>query len=292
MPSIAPSISDQMTQIYVFVDDFLKRHPAQAAWRRSNNDAPAFTDAEVLTIGLLQGAFGCATLKKTHQLVAANWRSAFPHLCGYGQWIARLHALAAVTGQLLQAALRGCPLYGRLYMMDGLPIAVCKPIRHGRVRLLHEDGARFGKSSIGWYFGFTLHTLIHRSGAILAAILTPANWDEHDTALALALTVDGGVVLADRGYDSKDDELAQTLADEADLLLIHPADAGDKKIGDQKNPRRALVSSLRERIETSFSGLWNRFADRVYSRSWQGLWSSLKLKMLHFNLCYAGLLPN
>lgn len=75
-------------------------------------------------------------------------------------------------------------------------------------------------------------------------------------------------------------------ADEADLLLIHPADAGKKR-----SPRRALVSSLRERIETIFSGLWNRFSDRVYSRSWQGLWSGLKLKMLHFNLRQANLLP-
>lgn len=291
MQSIASSqplsITDQMTQIYVFIDDYLKKHPGQAAWRRSNNDAPTFTDAEVLTIGLLQGAFGCATLKKAYQLVAANWRTAFPHLCGYGQWIARLHALTALVGQLLQAALGHCRLFGRLYMLDGLPIPVCKAIRHGRVRLLHEDGARFGKSSIGWYFGFTLYAIVHRSGAILSAILTPANWDEHDTALALALSVDGGVVLADLGYRSQDDELAQTLADEADLLLIHPADAGDKH-----SLRRALVSSLRERIETSFSGLWNRFVDRVYSRSWQGLWSSLKLKMLHFNLCQAGLLPN
>ena len=287
MPSIPPPIEEQMTQIYVFVDDYLKQYPAQAAWRVSNNDAPAFTDAEVLTIGLLQGVFGCANLKKTYQLVAANWRSAFPRLCSYGQWLARLHALSALVGQLIHAALGHCPLYGRLYMMDGLPVPVCKSLRHGRVRLLHEDGARFGKSSIGWYFGFTLHMLIHRSGAILSAILTPANWDEHDTALALALAVDGGVVLADLGYHSKEDELAQTLADEADLLLIIPADAGEKT-----NPRRALVSCLRERIETTFSGLWNRFSDRVYSRSWQGLWSSLKLKMLHFNLCHAGLLPN
>ncbi len=83
MNSIAPSVIDQMTQIYAFVDDYLKAHPAQAAWRRSNNNAPAFTDAEVITLGLLQGAFGCATHKKTYQLVAANWRSAFPHL---GYW--------------------------------------------------------------------------------------------------------------------------------------------------------------------------------------------------------------
>jgi len=70
------------------------------------------------------------------------------------------------------------------------------------------------------------------------------------------------------------------------MLLIHPADAGDKT-----DPKRALVSSVRERVETSFSGLWDRFIDRNLSRSWQGLWSTLKLKMLHFNLCQAGYLP-
>ena len=140
MNSTAPSISEQMTQIYVFVDDYLKAYPTQVAWRRSSNDAPAFTDAEVMTLGLLQGAFGCATLKKTYQLVAANWRGAFPRLCSYGQWVARLHTLSALVGQLLQAALGLRGLAGRLYLIDGLPIRVCKSIRHGRVRLLRDEG--------------------------------------------------------------------------------------------------------------------------------------------------------
>jgi hypothetical protein len=291
MNSIAPSITDQMTQIYVFVDDYLKEHPAQAAWRRSNNDAPAFTDAEVIAIGLLQGAFGCATLKKTYQLVASNWRRAFPHLCSYGQWIARLHVLAAVVGQLIQASLGLCGLSGRFYLVDGLPIRVCKPIRHGRVRLLHEDGAYFGKSTTGWFFGFKLHAFVHHSGLIVSAILTPANFDEREATLALALSVDGGLALGDLGYRSNKDWLGETLAEEAEMLLIHPADAGDKMIEGQVNPRRALISSLRERVETSFSSLWQRFMDRNLSRSWQGLWSTLKLKMLHFNLCRAGFLP-
>lgn len=291
MNSIAPSITDQMTQIYVFVDDHLKSNPTQAAWRRSNNNAPPFTDAEVITIGLLQGAFGCATLKKTYQLVAANWRRAFPHLCSYSRWIARLHALAALVGQLVQASLGLCGLSGRFYLVDGLPIRVCKPIRHGRVRLLHEDGAYFGKSTTGWFFGFKLHALVHHSGLIVSAILTPASFDEREATLALALSVDGGLVLGDLGYRSNKDWLGETLAEEAGMLLIHPADAGDKMIAGQVNPRRALVSSLRERVETSFSSLWQRFIDRNLSRSWQGLWSTLKLKMLHFNLCRAGFLP-
>ncbi len=48
---------------------------------------------------------------------------------------------------------------------------------------------------------------------------------------------------------------------------------------------------MRERIETTFSCLWGRFVDRVFSRSFHGLWNTIKLKMLHYNLCLAGILP-
>ncbi|MEO0248628.1 MAG: hypothetical protein ABIN58_03590, partial [candidate division WOR-3 bacterium] len=54
--------------------------------------------------------------------------------------------------------------------------------------------------------------------------------------------------------------------------------------------RRALVSTVRQRIETLFSQLWNRFGDRVFSRSWLRLWNTLLLKLLSYELMHAGLL--
>jgi hypothetical protein len=80
--------------------------------------------------------------------------------------------------------------------------------------------------------------------------------------------------LADWGYRSRD--LQGLLIAEADLLLITTAEVSAK---------RSLISSLRERVETTFSQLWDRFIDRVFSRSWNGLWNTIKLKMLHLNLC-------
>lgn len=277
------SIEAQMTAVYVFVDDYLKAHPRATQWRRSNNATPLFTDAEVLTIALLQGCLGVATLKHAYRYVAQNRRAAFPRLCSYGEWLSRLHALTAVVGQLAQVA--GAQACGKepLYLLDSLPLPVCKPVRHGRVRLLREDGAYFGKVRGGWYFGFKLHVLTHHTGAILAAILTPASWQDQEVALALALAVNGGLGLGDLGYRGR--ELAQRLANEAQLLLLTPEAAGER------NPRRALISSLRQQVETSFSGLWTRFIDRVYARSWDGLWNAIKLKLLHYNLCQAGLIP-
>lgn len=277
------SIVEQMTAVYVFVDDYLKAHPTQAHWRRSNHHDPDFSDAEVITVGLLQGCLGVATLKQTYRFVAANLRAAFPHLPSYGQWLARLHALSAVIGRLLQVAGARAAPGERLYFLDSKPIPVCKPIRHGRVRLLRDEGAYFGKNSCGWFFGFKLHALVHQTGAILAAILTPGNWPDQDVALALALSVEGGLALADLGYRGQ--ELAVQLAEEADLQLVTPASAGADRA------RRALISAVRERVETTFSALWARFIDRVGSRSWEGLWGTIKLKLLHHNLCLAGLIP-
>jgi len=272
-----PSITDQMTALYVLVDDYLKAKPALRQWRRSPNASPAFTDAEVITIGLMQGCLGVATLKHAYRLIADNFGSAFPYLPSYSQWLARLHALTAQVGHLIQHVIG--PLDSCLYLMDSKPIPTCKPIRHGRARLLRDEGACFGKSTSGWFFGFKLHLMIHQNGTILCGFLAPANVPDRDFAAALAWSVDGGSVLADRAYQIN--ELSDWLEEEADLLLITPKNCGESY--------RPLISSLRERVETVFSQLCDRFVDRVRSRSFHGLWNTIKLKMLHYNVCQTGL---
>lgn len=274
------TIAHQMTVLFVTIDDFLNQHPKWRQWRLSPNCRPAFTDSEVLTVALMQGCLKVATLKHAYQIVANDFAAAFPRLPSYCQFMARLHTLQPLVGRLIQQVLPTLP--DDTYILDSKPIPLCKPIRHGRVRLLREDGAYFGRNSCGWYFGFKLHTISHRSGTILCAFLTPANVHDRDPALALAQAVDGGVLLADRAYQTKEME---TLFDEqAELTLVTPKNSGAQN--------RALVSSLRERIETTFSQLHDRFIDRVYSRSFHGLWSTVKLKILHLNFCHAGLLTH
>jgi len=271
-----PSIIDQMTDIYCFVDDFLKAHTGLAHWRRSPHATPAFADSEVITIGLMQSFLGVASLKRTYDLIAKNFATAFPRLCSYQQWLARLHRLTPLIGRLFESARRlgHC----RLYLMDSKPIPVCKAIRHGRVRLLRDEGAYFGKSSTGWFFGFKLHTLRDINGCIVDAILTAGNLDDRGPASELAEAVAGGVVLADLGYDGP--QLAEMLAEQSELLLITRRDVPDK---------RELHSSVRQGVETLFSQLWHRFIDRVFSRSWRGLWNTIKLKLLSYNLRHCGI---
>jgi transposase len=276
---MANSIDHHMTEIYCFVDDFLKTHPALAQWRRSPQGQPRFSDAEVLTLAVLQGVGEVATLKQTHRLVAQNWRSAFPQLPSYKQWVARVHRLLPQVGRLLAATCGHAPSAARLYLIDSKPIPLCAPVRHGRVRLLRDEGAYFGKTRKGWFFGFKLHLLRHIEGRVMNIVLTPGNCNDRDPALALVAAVDGGITLGDLGYRSA--PCTARLAEEAQMLLLTPAQVPTHKF---------LLSQIRQGVETTFSQLWRKFVDRVYSRSWHGLWNTIQLKVLFYNLVHAGVL--
>ena len=62
------------------------------------------------------------------------------------------------------------------------------------------------------------------------------------------------------------------------MLMLTRADATDRK---------KLLSQIRQQVETTFSQLWLKFIDRVFSRSWLGLWNTLQLKVLFYNLRHA-----
>ena len=58
----------------------------------------------------------------------------------------------------------------RRFLLDRRPaLPVCHPLRHGRVRLLREAGAYWGKTSQGWFFGFQLHVLRQSNEALEAS---------------------------------------------------------------------------------------------------------------------------
>ena len=150
--SIADSMSlaDQMLTVFCLADDFLQSRPHLAGWRTSNNAHPAFSDAEVLTIGLMQSICGVASLKMAYLLVKHQYPTAFPCLPAYANFIARLHRLAAFVGMLLMKVALQSVGSGNVFVLDSKPIPVCKERRMGRARLLREEGAYFGRSSTGW----------------------------------------------------------------------------------------------------------------------------------------------
>lgn len=264
-------ILDKLTEIYCFVDDFLHNNPQISNWRRSNHFQAPLSDAEVLTIALMQSQFGVESLHKTFSVIEENFRSEFPKLCGYKQFIRRLHRLVPVVQKIFEQT---TSFYqSSLYLIDAKPIPVCQAARHRRVRLLREDGAYFGKTSKGWFFGFKLHVLATAEKKICNVVLTPANYADRTVAAGLTEFLNAQIVIGDLGYRGA--RLQDELLEENDCLLITKQDA-------RKRKRR--LPPVRQRIEAGFSILWHHFIDRVFSRSWLGLWNTILLKLLFFNL--------
>jgi Transposase DDE domain len=184
--------------------------------------------------------------------------------------MARLPALTRPIRALLSATMQLPAGRAAFYLIDSKPLPVCPRLRHGRVRLLREDGAYGGKTSKGWFFGCKLHLLRPIDGRIGNLVLTPGNWDDRAPVLTLLEGVDGGITLGDLGYRGQ--QRAEEWAEEAGMLLLTRADAPEKK---------CLLAPVRQAMETTLSQLWYRFLDRVFSRSWRGLWNTVQRKVLH-----------
>lgn len=276
------SIKEQLVLLYCTVDDLLKNQIRGGEWRQSNNK-PRCTDAEILVVAMMQSYFRTDTLKQTYLLVKANDATAFPDLPGYKQWLARLHRVGYQSGAMMfYIPFRVEELDG-IYLVDSYPIRMCEPIRHGRVRLLREDGAYFGNGSKGWFFGFKLHVISTRNGQIIGAILTAGNVDDRDGArYLLDYLEEEGIAIADLGY--RGTNFQAEIYETNGVLFITRADITDEEL-------KKVHSLVRTRVETIFSELWRRFANRVYARSWLGLWNTLQLKMLDYKLCHARMLP-
>jgi hypothetical protein len=275
------SIKEQLVLVYCLADDSLKSEKNGGKWRKSNHH-PKCTDAEIIAVAMMQSYFGTATLKRTYLLVKANDPKAFPDLPSYKQWLARWHRLSFQMGAILESIPLKLKDLDEIYLIDSFPIPMCQTIRHGRVNLLRDDGAYFGKSTKGWFFGFKLHVLSTRTGQIVGAVLLPTSYDDRAGARMLAsLMAEGSLCVADLGY--RGTTFQTEIYEEEGVLFLTRADMTSQKL-------KILHSTIRERVEGVFSSLWERFATRVYSRSWHGLWNTLKLKILDYKLCFASLI--
>lgn len=267
------------------MDDLLKQHPGFLHWRNSNNGVPLFSDSEVLTIAVMQPVLEVATLKQAFRLVADNAASCFPHLPSYKQWLARFHALQP---QLAAVLSRTCGFWTtgsdepEIFLIDSFPVPVCLPVRHGTVRLLRDESANWGKSSKGWFFGFKVHALTHAaSGKVVNLIFTPANVEDRAAAHYLTENLPPeSVVVGDLGYRGEQFQLE--LGEENHVLML-TRDCAPKQ-------QKYLLGAVRQAVERTFSEWWRKFTTRVFSRSWLGLWNTVQMKVLYYNLVHADIL--
>jgi hypothetical protein len=74
------------TALYVSTDDFLKACPWLAPWRPAVGLAPRITDAELVTVAVLQALLGCAGRLRSWPAGSPGFRSRPVTTSGCANW--------------------------------------------------------------------------------------------------------------------------------------------------------------------------------------------------------------
>lgn len=273
---------EQLIGLFCYLSEQYDTHLWVHVQRLSPNDAPEFSDAEVLTVyffGLWQHL---RTLSALHRYTRAHLAEWFPHLPSYGGFVQRLNRLQALLPALSETLLAQASEReeaSRTWVVDSLPILLAQQVRSGRARVAPEAADKgYCASKKQYYYGVKLHILgQHRPGTLPRPELVLASRASEGDLPVLKLysaQLPEGELFADKIY--RDQHWQAELQEQHHVLLHTPI---KRKIG-QESLEAAdrlysrAVSRVRQPIESFFHWLDQKtgIQDASRVRSSAGLW--------------------
>jgi hypothetical protein len=104
-PFVDADLDTLATALYAKADDLLKAFPERAPWRPGTGITPKISDAELLTLAVLQALLGFVSEARWLRFARKHLRHLFPYLPGQPGYNKRLRKLAATTRWLTGAPL-------------------------------------------------------------------------------------------------------------------------------------------------------------------------------------------
>lgn len=269
------------TALYVRVDDLLKDFPQRAPARPRVGIAPKITDAELITLAVMQALAGRPSEARWLRYASAHLRHLFPYLPGQPGYNKRLRHLADTIAWLITALARDTSLFtDDVWVVDSTPVE-CARSRETVRRSDLAGWAEYGycASHTRYFWGLRLHLLCTLHGLPVGFALTGAKADEREVLLDIfdtdpTLTADRReqVVIADKNYYGR--EFEGILAD-AGLHLLRPARKGEPERPGTRffKPLRQVIESINDTFKGQLDleqhgghtpgGVWVRVLQRV-----------------------------
>jgi hypothetical protein len=249
------------TALYVKTDDLLKASPHLAPWRPTVGIAPQLTDAELVTLAMMQAILGFTSEAKWLRHAHSHLRHLFPYLPKQPGYNKRLRKAA----ELLRRVTRLLAIDTSVWN-DDVWITDSTPVECGRSRETVKRSDLAGWAEYGYcashsrfFWGLRLHLMCTLQGLPIAFALTGAKADERETLLDLLAAEPnlvaarpGQTLIGDKNYFGRDFE--HQLA-EQDIRLLRPA-----RKGESERPGAPLFKPLRQVIESvneTFKGQLN-----------------------------------
>lgn len=248
-----PDLDALATRLYVTVDDLLIDHPGWAPERPAIGIAPQLSDAELITLAVIQALLGFTSEARFIRHARTHLRSLFPYVPQRPAYNKRLRHAAATMQHIIEVIARDCPSWH-----DDLWLVDSTPVECGRSRETVKRSDMAGFASYGYcashsrfFWGLRLHLIATPSGLPVAYALTSAKTDERDTALAM-LELDttlsersGQILMADKGYRST---IFEAELNTRSVTLIRPTFGKEPARPGQRflRPFRQIIESINQ----------------------------------------------
>jgi hypothetical protein len=255
----------KLISIYLYICDIYDSKLSVACERFSNNNQPAFTDQEVITIYLyVMNIEQRLKIKQIHDFANEHLRSWFPLLPTYEAFIMRINRLSEAFRNIADILLSNyCPKDCDLNtsLMDSLPIITCSGKRYPSVAKEITDKGFCSTKSM-YYFGLKLHALaFHRPKHLPfpeSIVITPASENDLNVHKQNWSDISNRSFYGDKIYC--DTELCQNMENTYNSIIMTPIKAIKGQPENIKQWDKAAndlysrsVSSVRQPIESLFN---------------------------------------
>jgi hypothetical protein len=251
------ALDDLVTTLYVEVDDLFKAHPERLPERPKVGFAPKISDAELVTLAVMQVLLGYTSERRWLRHAEAHlmpWFGYLPRQPGYNK---RLRKLAPTFNWLITTLARDTSIADDdVWIVDSTPVE-CARSRETVKRSELAGWAEYGycASHSRFFWGLRLHLLATLHGLPVGWVLTGAKTDERE-ALAeiltgLELTPAGSgrqLLIADKNYFGQQFEAE---LDQAGITLLRPARKGEPERAGARffKPLRQIIESVNQTLK-------------------------------------------
>lgn len=210
--------------------------------------------------------------------------SQIPNLIERSQFNKRRRKLFSFTDQVRSCLYSRFTDYQDYFIIDSMPLEICKKARQNRVKICKEDfqtapDKGYCASQNTWYYGYKLHGVCTVDGVFKDIDITKASVHDVHLLKDLKYQMSDCVLLGDRGYLSATIQL--DLFETANIKLETPMRSNQKTY----KPQPYIFRKSRKRIETLFSQLCDQFMiRRNYAKSFQGFKTRVLTKITALTL--------
>jgi hypothetical protein len=266
------------TALYVTIDDALAADPSLLPDRPAVGFAPELSDAELLTLAVLQALLGYTSEARWLRYARSQLGALFPYLLGRPAYNKRLRASVATMAAVIRLLASSCSSWhDDLWLVDSTPVECGRSAETAkRSELAGWAGYGYCASHSRWFWGLRLHIVATPAGLPVSFALASPKADERDVAQDMLHSgpsaIAGQVLMADKGYRSKEFD---AFVAGCGITLVRPAMKGEPPRPGQGflRPFRQIIESVNQTLKAQLDleRHGGRTARGVVARVWQRL---------------------